>query len=233
MLLSIVMPVFNEQDTLVAIIERVLSVALPIDRELILIDDCSRDETPKLYNSLPQRFPGANIRVVRHPVNRGKGAAVRTGFAQARGDLVLVQDADLEYNPSDYPRLLQPILDGMADVVYGSRFASRETRQVHSFWHTLVNRGLTLLSNMFTDLNLTDMETCYKVFRKEVLAGMTLRSDRFGIEPEITAKVARGRWRVVEVPIRYAGRSYAEGKKITWRDGVRAVVCIVRFALTD
>ncbi len=233
MLLSIVIPVFNEQDTLLEIVERVLRVPLDCQRELILVDDCSRDQTASVCATLPQKFPAANIRVLRHEMNRGKGAAVRTGLAQVRGEIVLVQDADLEYDPQDYPKLVRPIMAGEADVVFGSRFAARDERQVHSFWHTLVNRGLTLLSNMFTDLNLTDMETCYKVFRREVLSGMTLRSDRFGIEPELTAKIARGGWRVVEVPIRYAGRTYAQGKKITWRDGLRAVYCIVRFAFAD
>lgn len=232
-LLSIVMPVYNERQTLFEIIARVLAVQLPLQTEVILVDDCSRDGTRDLYPEIPARFPGANIRVLQHPVNRGKGAAVRTGFAAATGDIVLIQDSDLEYDPQDYPKLLRPILDGRADVVYGSRFVGGAEHRVLYFWHYVGNRVLTLLSNMFTDLNLTDMETCYKVFRAEVLRGMKLRSERFGIEPEITAKVARGRWRIYEVGISYYGRSYEEGKKITWRDGVRALYCIVRFAFSD
>jgi glycosyltransferase involved in cell wall biosynthesis len=235
MLLTVVMPVYNEKDTLFEIIRRVLDAPLPagIERELVLIDDCSRDGTPELYPLIPSKFPNARIRVLRHQVNQGKGAALRTGFAEAAGDIVLIQDADLEYDPREYARLLPPILDGRADVVYGSRFAGGEEHRVLYFWHYLGNKFLTLMSNMFTNLNLTDMETCYKVFRGEVLRNIRLRSDRFGIEPEVTAKVARGRWRVFEVGISYSGRSYEEGKKITWKDGVKAIYCIVRYAIAD
>lgn len=235
MLLSIVIPVYNEKNTLFEIIRRVLAAPVSLDREIVLVDDCSRDGTLDLYPQLAERFPGATIRLYKHTVNQGKGAALRTGFREARGDIVLVQDADLEYNPEDYPKLLKPLLDGRADVVYGSRFVGGEEHRVHYYWHYVANRFLTNLSNMFTNLNLTDMETCYKVFRKEVLSNIQIKSNRFGVEPEVTAKIARRkyRWRVYEVGISYSGRSYDEGKKITWRDGVKAILCIVRFALAD
>ncbi|MCK4342207.1 MAG: glycosyltransferase family 2 protein [Phycisphaerae bacterium] len=233
MLLSIVIPVYNEQDTLFEIIRRVLDSPIELDRELILVDDCSRDGTLELYPRLESEFPNAKIRLVKHTVNQGKGAALRTGYAEARGDIVLVQDADLEYSPQDYPKLLKPILDGRADVVYGSRFVGGDEHRVLYFWHSVGNRFLTLCSNVFTNLNLTDMETCYKVFRADVLKNIRLRSNRFGIEPEITAKVARGGWRIYEVGISYSGRSYAEGKKITWKDGVQAFFYILRFAIAD
>jgi len=233
MLLSVVIPVYNERDTLLEILRRVLDAPIDLQRELILVDDCSTDGTAELYPQLDQHFPDARLRVFKHPVNCGKGAALRTGFAQTTGDLVLVQDADLEYDPRDYPRLLKPILDGRADVVYGSRFVGGEEHRVLYFWHSVGNRFVTTLSNMFTDLNLTDMETCYKVFRAEVLKGITIKSNRFGVEPELTAKVARGKWRLYEVGISYSGRSYEEGKKITWRDGLKAVFSVIRFAFTD
>ena len=233
MLLSIVMPVYNEKDTLLEIIARVLAAPGGHEREIILVDDCSRDGTLELYPQLASKFPNATIRLVKHSVNMGKGAALRTGFAEARGDIVIIQDSDLEYDPQDYPKLLKPILDGRADVVYGSRFVGGEEHRVLYFWHYVGNKLLTMMSNMCTNLNLTDMETCYKVFRAEVLKNMRLRSNRFGIEPELTAKVARGRWRVYEVGISYSGRSYEEGKKITWRDGAKAVYCILRYAIAD
>ena len=233
MLLSVVIPVYNERHTLLEIIQRVLDAPVDIDRELILVDDCSQDGTPELYPQLAEKFPGATIRVFQHEVNQGKGAALRTGYSQVKGDIVIVQDADLEYSPNDYPKLLKPILDGRADVVYGSRFVGGDEHRVLYFWHYMGNRFLTLLSNMFTDLNLTDMETCYKVFKAEVLRGIEIKSDRFGVEPEITAKIARGRWRIYEIGISYSGRSYEEGKKITWRDGVKAVCAIIRFAFAD
>ena len=229
MRLSVVMPVYNEKAFVKGIIEKVLSVHLPgIERELIVVNDCSKDGTREVLESLD--LPG--VRVFHHEQNRGKGAALRTGFAQATVDIILVQDADMEYNPEEYPVLLKPILDGHADVVYGSRFLSGPHR-VHLFWHMVGNKILTLLSNMMSNLNLTDMETCYKVFRRDVLRGITLRSDRFGFEPEFTLKVARGGWRVYEVPISYHGRDYAEGKKIGWKDGVSAVYTIIKYRLMD
>lgn len=233
MLLSIVIPVYNERKTLFEIVRRVLSVPLPIARELVLVDDYSTDGTRELYPRLAEEFPGASIRVILHEVNQGKGAALRTGYRHFSGDIVIVQDADLEYDPNDYPRLLAPILDGRADVVYGSRFLRGTENRVLSFWHTLGNRFLTLVSNMFTGLNLTDMETCYKVFRSVVIKGINIRSNRFGVEPEVTAKIAKGRWRVYEVAIRYEGRSYEEGKKIGWRDAVSALYTIVRYHYVD
>ncbi len=232
MRLSVVMPVYNERDTLEEIVKRVLD-AEPREKELIVIDDCSRDGTWDVVQKLPETFVPADIRVFRHEVNRGKGAAVRKGLAEIRGDVVVIQDADLEYDPNDYRKLLKPIEDGRADAVYGSRFVGSDAHRVLYFWHYVGNRFLTLVSNMFTDLNLTDMETCYKCMKAEVVRSMTLRSDRFGIEPEITAKLARGRWRIYEVGISYSGRSYDEGKKITWRDGFRALYSIVKFAFSD
>ena len=233
MLLSVVIPVYNERETLFEIIRRVLASPVEIERELVLVDDFSTDGTRDLYDKLPDEFPGATIRVVKHEVNQGKGAALRTGYKDVKGDIVIVQDADLEYSPDDYPKLLGPILDGRADVVYGSRFIGGQEHRVLYFWHSVGNRFLTLLSNMFTDLNLTDMETCYKVFRTEVIQSIEIKSDRFGVEPEVTAKIARGKWRIYEVGISYSGRSYEEGKKITWKDGVKAILAIVRYAFSD
>jgi len=233
MRLSIVVPVFNECTTLEEIVSRVLAVETGLEREIILVDDGSTDGTRELYPRLAARWPGETIRVKLQPQNRGKGAAVREGFAMATGDILLIQDADLECDPSDYPRLLKPILDGRADVVYGSRFVRSDDRRVDAFWHVLGNRALTFVSNMFTNLNLTDMETCYKVMRAEVVRSLKLRSDTFTIEPEITAKIAKGKWRVHEVSINYAGRDYAGGKKIGLADGLRALWAIVRFRFSD
>jgi glycosyltransferase involved in cell wall biosynthesis len=224
MKLSVVMPVYNEVDHIEKIVEAVLAV--PLDKELVIVDDCSRDGTREKLESIAKR-PG--VKVLHHEVNRGKGAALRTGFAAATGDLVLIQDADLEYDPQEYPRLLAPILDGRADVVFGSRFVGGDSHRVLYFWHSLGNRFLTLFSNMMTNLNLTDMETCYKVFRRELLQRITIRENRFGFEPEITAKLAKLRCRIYEVGISYAGRTYEEGKKIGWKDGVRALWCIVKY----
>jgi glycosyltransferase involved in cell wall biosynthesis len=229
MKVSIVMPVYNEKQFITSIIERVLAVPLAgIERELIVVDDCSTDGTRDVLGKLS--LPG--VTMVRHERNRGKGAALRTGFARATGDVILIQDADLEYNPEEYPQLLAPILSGHADVVYGSRFLGGPHR-VHLFWHMMGNRFLTLLSNMMSNLNLTDMETCYKVFKRQVLDGLTLRSDRFGFEPEFTIKTARRGWRFYEVPISYHGRDYSEGKKIGWKDGISAVYTIIKYRFID
>jgi glycosyltransferase involved in cell wall biosynthesis len=226
--LSIVIPAYNERDTIAEILRRVRAAPVSgLEREIIVVDDCSTDGTREILRGLPR---DAGLRIIEKPKNQGKGAALRDGFAAATGDIVLVQDADLEYDPNEYPRLLQPILDGVADVVYGSRFLGGPHRVLY-FWHYVANRGLTLLSNMVTNVNLTDMETCYKVFRAEVLRQISLESDRFGFEPEVTAKVARLGYRMFEVPISYYGRTYAEGKKIGWKDGVSALSCIVRYGL--
>jgi glycosyltransferase involved in cell wall biosynthesis len=231
--LSIIIPVFNESETIEEIIARVLAVDLDMDRELVIVDDCSTDGTRDLYDKITQTHPKADININLHDQNQGKGAALRTGFSAATGDIILVQDADLEYDPRDYPRLLKPILEGHADVVYGSRFVGSQAHRVLYFWHMIGNRMLTLFSNMMTNLNLTDMETCYKVFRSEVIKPIKLRSNRFTIEPELTAKVAKGRWRIFEVGISYAGRTYEEGKKITWKDGVAAIWAIIKFRFSD
>ena len=235
MRLSIVIPVYNETETLAEIVRRVWDVDLgsDADKEIILVDDYSTDGTRELYDGLRQTYGPDRLKVFFHERNRGKGAALRTGFEQVSGDVVIIQDADLEYDPADYPRLLAPILDGRADVVYGSRFVGSQAHRVHFFWHMIGNRLLTLLSNMMTNLNLTDMETCYKVFRAEAIKRIKIKSDRFDFEPEITAKVAKNGWRVYEVGISYAGRSYDEGKKITWRDGLHALWSIFRFRFFD
>ncbi len=224
MKLTVVIPVYNEVHTLLHLIDRVQAVDM--DKELVLVDDCSTDGTRELLQRTA--FP-PNVRVLYHERNQGKGAALRTGFASATGDVVIIQDADLEYDPQEYPKLLRPILDGRADVVFGSRFAGGETHRVLYFWHFMGNKFLTMCSNMFTNLNLTDMETCYKVFRREVLQRIKLEENRFGFEPEITAKVAKLGVRIYEVGISYDGRTYEEGKKIGWKDGVRAIWCIVKY----
>jgi glycosyltransferase involved in cell wall biosynthesis len=225
--LSVVIPVYNEEATLAELVERVQ--ATPHDKELILVDDCSRDRSPEILRELEERYD--NVRTFRHEVNRGKGAALATGFEQVTGDVVIIQDADLEYDPQDYPVLLRPIEEGNADVVYGSRFLGGPYVRVHMFWHYVGNRALTLLSNCFTNLNLTDMETCYKVFRREVAEKLDIQSRTFAVEPEITAKVSRMKVRIYEVPISYAGRDYAEGKKIGPKDAVIALCAIVRWSL--
>jgi glycosyltransferase involved in cell wall biosynthesis len=229
--LSVVIPVYNEERWIRELVRRVQAV--PIPKEVVVVEDCSTDNTRAVLKELEAEH--GNLRVFYQPRNQGKGAALREGFRHATGDVVLVQDADLEYDPAEYPRLVQPILDGRADVVYGSRFIG-DTHRVLYFWHSVGNKVLTLLSNFFTNLNLTDMETCYKVFRREVLAGIKLKSDRFGFEPEITAKIARRRkpaWRVYEVPISYSGRTYEEGKKIGLKDAFNAFWCIVRYRYFD
>jgi len=228
--LSVVIPVYNELQWIREIVRRVQAV--PIPKELILIDDCSTDGTRAILKEIESV---ANIRVIYHEKNQGKGAALRTGFQHATGNVVIVQDADLEYDPAEYPRLLQPIIENKADVVFGSRFIGDNHRVLY-FWHYVANKSLTMLSNFFTNLNLTDMETCYKVFRREVLQGITLKSDRFGFEPEITAKIARKKkpaWRIYEIPISYSGRTYEEGKKIGMKDAFNALYCIVRYWLKD
>jgi dolichol-phosphate mannosyltransferase len=226
--LSIVIPAYNEERTLSLCVQRVIAIAGPdLDLEILVVDDASTDETARVAEDLARRHP--QVRLLRHAMNRGKGAALHTGFRAATGDFVAVQDADLEYDPRDLKKLLGPLMDGRADVVLGSRFLSAGERRVLYFWHSVGNRFLTLLSNMFTDLNLTDMETCYKVFRRDVLQKITLHEQRFGFEPEIVANVARLRLRIYEMGISYSGRTYAEGKKIGAKDGLRALYCIIRY----
>jgi glycosyltransferase involved in cell wall biosynthesis len=238
--LSVVIPVYNEKNTIHEILRRVRAV--PVKKQIIVVDDCSRDGTREILKQFEEH--DQDLIVVYHVINQGKGAALRTGFREATGDIVIVQDADLEYDPDQYPQLIQPIVEDLADVVYGSRFIG-ETHRVLYFWHSLANKFLTLLSNMFTNLNLTDMEVCYKVFRREVIQGIKLKSDRFGFEPEVTAKVARfqfpsqngqgpRRCRIYEIPVSYHGRTYSEGKHIRpIRDGFQALYCIIRFAIAD
>ncbi len=227
MKLSIVIPCYNEKSTIEDLIDAVRN-APGGDKEIIVVDDCSTDGTTEL---LRERIAARIDRLIHQPVNRGKGAALRTGIAAATGDIVIIQDADLEYDPRQYDVLIAPIVQDKADVVYGSRFIGSEPHRVLYFWHRLGNGLLTLLSNMLTNLNLTDMETCYKVFRRELIQGIAIEEDRFGFEPEITAKIARSRCRIYEVGISYHGRTYEEGKKIGWKDGVRAIYCILKYNL--
>jgi len=223
--LSIVIPVYNEGSTIKKIFDRVRSVDLP--KEIIIVDDCSNDGTGDILAALPVD----GVRIFYHEHNQGKGAALRTGFQNATGDIIIIQDADLEYDPAQYPKLIKPIVEGRADVVYGSRFAGGDEHRVLFFWHMLGNKFLTFLSNLLTNLNLTDMETGYKVFRREVLEQITIEENRFGFEPEITAKIAKMDVKIFEVGISYAGRSYKEGKKIDWKDGASALRCILKYNL--
>jgi glycosyltransferase involved in cell wall biosynthesis len=227
MILSIIIPVYNEVHTIMNVVERVQ--ATPFEKEILIIDDGSTDGTRDKLKDLN----AANIKVILHEQNKGKGAAIQTGWKHASGDILLIQDADMEYDPSDYPQLIEPIVSGKADVVFGSRFLGGGSHRVLYFWHSLGNRFLTLLANMLNDLNMSDMETGYKVFTREVQNSIRIRSNRFGFEPEFTAKVARKNFRIYEVPISYYGRGYKEGKKITWRDGIAAFFWIVRYRFFD
>jgi len=233
MKLSILMPVYNERTVVERCITLVLNAPLPenMEREVVIVDDCSTDGTFDLLERLAADFP--QIQLYRHPHNSGKGAAVRTAISKASGDFSLIQDADLEYDPGEYPSLLKPLLSGRADAVFGSRYLAGEQTRVLPFWHSMINKGLTLVSNMFCNLNLTDMETCYKVFRTDLLKSIPIRSDRFGFEPEITMKSAKRKFRIYEVPISYHGRTYEEGKKIGWKDGLKALAVIIHFWLID
>ncbi|NOY69631.1 MAG: glycosyltransferase family 2 protein [Deltaproteobacteria bacterium] len=225
--LSIVIPAYNERDTIAGVIETVRQSNPEFTKEIIVVDDGSSDGT----SSVLAKIDYPDVRVFSHKQNSGKGSALKTGFANATGDIIIIQDADLEYDPEEYRVLLKPIMDGRADVVYGSRFAGHGAHRVLYFWHYVGNRFLTLLSNLFTNINLTDMETCYKVFTKQALEGIVLKEKRFGIEPEITAKIAKKGLRIYEVPISYYGRTYEEGKKINWKDGLWALWCIVKYNL--
>jgi len=231
MKLSIIIPIYNEKDTILQILEKISNVDLgEIEKEFVLVDDFSTDGTRDILKNIEGKY-----RVFYQEKNQGKGAALRRGFKEATGDIVIIQDADMEYDPNEYPKLLAPILDGRAEVVYGSRFSGGECHRVLYFWHSVGNKFLTLLSNMFTNLNLTDMETCYKVFKKPVIEKLlpTLKSNRFGFEPEITAKVAKNKFKIYETGISYAGRTYEEGKKIGWRDGLKAIFAIIYFSFFD
>jgi len=232
--LSIVVPCYNEEATIHLILDKVLNVRLTndIEKEIILVNDCSKDRTRETLEAYVASHPQKSFQLLNHEVNKGKGAALHTGIRHATGDVVIIQDADLEYDPREYNILLQPIIDGHADVVYGSRFAGGRPHRILFFWHTIGNKFLTFLSNMMTNLNLTDMETCYKVFKREIIQGLELHEKRFGFEPEVTAKISRIKSiRIYEVGISYYGRTYEEGKKIGWKDGFRAIYCIARYGL--
>ncbi len=233
-ILSIVIPAYNEGATIHFILDKVRAVVLPenMEKQVIIVNDCSKDDTELAVQRYMDQYPETGIVYVKHEVNAGKGAALHTGIKRATGDFVIIQDADLEYDPQEYLILLKPILDGFADVVYGSRFIGGNPHRILFFWHTIGNRLLTFLSNMFTNLNLSDMETCYKLFRRETIQSLNLREKRFGFEPEVTARIARiPNIRIYEVGISYYGRTYAEGKKIGWKDGFRAIWCILKYNL--
>lgn len=230
--LSIIVPAFNEEPTIESILQRLITIELPegFDKEIIVVNDCSTDKTGKIVAEWVQQYPF--IRYLEHTVNQGKGAALHTGIRYATGDYIIVQDADLEYDPREFAILLKPIIEGYADVVYGSRFIGGKPHRILFFWHSIGNKFLTFLSNMFTNLNLTDMETCYKLFRADILKSLDLKEKRFGFEPEVTAKMVRYPGiRIYEVGISYYGRTFAEGKKINWKDGFRAIYCIIRYGL--
>ena len=234
-LLSVVIPVYNEEKTLASLVKAV--AAVPIRKQILLVDDASKDQSRAVMQEIATSFetdPNNQITLLHHERNRGKGAALRTGFAQATGNAVIIQDADLEYNPDEYPMLLKPIIEGKADVVYGSRFLGNREHRVLYYWHSVGNRFLTTLSNCFTNLNLTDMETCYKVFRRECIQEILpkLQQDRFGFEPEVTAHIAKRGYRIYEIGISYSGRTYKDGKKIGWKDGFRAIWCILKYGIT-
>jgi len=230
MKISVVIPVYNENETILDVIQAVKKVHLPLiqEIEIVVVDDFSTDGTTELLQSISDN---ESQKIFYHEKNQGKGAALKTGFKHCTGDIIVIQDADLEYDPNEYPTLIDPILNGNADVVYGSRFIGSGPHRVHYFWHYVGNKWLTTFSNMFTNINLTDMETCYKVFKKEVIDSITIKENRFGIEPEITAKIARGNWRIYEVGISYYGRDYSEGKKIGWKDGLRALYVILKYGI--
>lgn len=232
--LTVIVPAYNEEKTITNILNKLHSVQLSnqIAKEIIVVNDCSKDQTEQMVQQFVQQNPDCHLTYHRHEVNKGKGAALHTGIALATGDYLIVQDADLEYDPSEFNILIKPIIDGFADVVYGSRFMGGKAHRILFFWHSLGNGFLTFLSNVFNNLNLTDMETCYKLFRTDLVQQLTLHENRFGFEPEVTAKIARiPNIRIYEVGISYYGRTYAEGKKINWRDGFRAIYCIVKYGL--
>lgn len=234
--LSIIVPAYNEANTIEHLLDKVFEVELPMQmgKEIIVVNDFSSDGTKDVVEQYISRYPTRNIRLLNHSFNQGKGAALHTGIKEASGDFVIVQDADLEYDPNEFTLLLEPLLNGVADVVYGSRFMGGKPHRILFFWHSIGNKFLTSLSNMFTNLNLTDMETCYKCFRREIIQSLVLKEKRFGFEPEVTAKISRiPRIRIYEIGISYYGRTYADGKKINWKDGVRAIYCILRYNIFD